>query len=120
VSKEQIAALLTALKLFTSGAYDRELVDMAQMLQQIASALTELPVSCHMIPSDGQSYPLLEITLTGTSAFDVCRALRRGQPSVQVGHGQLAAGKLTINPLHLNAERTAALILRLQEELARD
>ena len=119
VSKEQIAALLTALKLFTSGAYDRELADMSRMLQQIANALAKLPVHCHLIPSDGQTYPLLEITLTGKKcAFDVCRALRKGKPSVQVNHGQLAAGKLVINPLHLNDERTNALIRRLQAELA--
>jgi D-glucosaminate-6-phosphate ammonia-lyase len=118
VSKEQIAALLTALRLFTSGAYDRELVDMSRMLQQIANALTNSPVDCHIIPSDGQTYPLLEITLqAGKSAFDVCRALRRGKPSVQVNHGQLAARKLFINPVHLNDERTAALIQRLGDEL---
>ena len=119
VSKEQIAALLTALKLFTSGAYDLELAGMSRMLQQIVNALTTWPVRCHVIPSDGQTYPLLELTLTGNkSAFEVCRALRRGTPSVQAGHGQLAAGKLVINPLHLNEERTAALIRRLQAELA--
>ncbi len=119
VSKEQIAALLTALKLFTSGAYDRELTDMARWIQQIAAALAKAPVRCYMIPSDGQSYPMLEITLSGgKSAFDVCRALRRGKPSVQVNHGQLAAGKLIINPLHLNDDRTATLIRRLLQELA--
>ena len=38
VSKEQIAALLTALKLFTSGAYDRELAEMERLLKRIADA----------------------------------------------------------------------------------
>ena len=119
VSKEQIAALLTALKLFASGAYDRELADMARWLQQIAAALAKAPVRCQILPSDGQTYPLLEITLAGAkNAFDVCRALRRGEPSVQVGHGKLALGTLVINPLHLNDERTSALIGRLQVELA--
>ena len=119
ISKEQIAALLTALKLFTSGAYDRELAEMSRMLQQIVNALTTWPVRCQLIPSDGQSYPLLEITPTGKkTAFDVCRALRRGKPSVQVGHGQLAAGKLVVNPMHLNEEYTALLIRRLQEEFS--
>lgn len=119
VSKEQIAALLTALKLFTSGAYDRELADMAKWLQQIGDALTNVPARCTLIPSDGQSYPILEITLTGKkSAFDVCRALRRGKPSVQVGHLKLGQGTLVINPLHLNAERTTTLIKRLQTEIA--
>jgi D-glucosaminate-6-phosphate ammonia-lyase len=119
VSKEQIAALLTALKLFTSGAYDRELADMERRLQQIANALAKAAARCHLIASDGQTYPLLEITLTGSkSAFDVCRSLRRGKPSVQVGHLKLAQGTLVVNPLHLNDERTAAIIHRLKVELA--
>jgi D-glucosaminate-6-phosphate ammonia-lyase len=119
VSKEQIAALLTALKLFTSGAYDRELIDMERRLQQIAGALTKAPVRCQILPSDGQSYPLLEITLTGSkSAFEVCGSLRRGKPSVQVGHLKLAQETLVINPLNLNDERAAALIRRMQEALA--
>ena len=119
VSKEQIAALLVALRLFTSGDYDRELAEMSRLLQQIVNALTTWPVRCHLLPSDGQTYPLLEITLGASKcAVDVCRALRRGKPSVQVNHGQLAAGKLVINPLHLNEERNAVLIRRLQEELA--
>lgn len=118
VSKEQIAALLTALKLFTSGAYDRELAGMATLLQKIADALTDLPVRCQILPSDGQSYPMLEVTLqAGKSAFAVCRALRAGRPSVQVNHGQLGAGKLVVNPLHLTEDRTTALIGRLREEL---
>lgn len=117
VSKEQIAALLTALKLFTSGIYDRELADMERMLKEIAASLTNAPVRCQLLPSDGQTYPMLEITLTsGKNAFDVCRSLRQGKPSVQVGHMKLAQGTLIINPLHLNAERTAMLIGRLTAE----
>lgn len=115
VSKEQIAALLTALKLFTSGAYDRELTAMARYCEAIAHALSGIAV-CQILPSDGQTYPILEIQ-TKRSAFDVCRALRQGKPSIQVGHMKLAQGTLTINPLHLNEERTAALIKRLKEEL---
>lgn len=118
VSKEQIAALLTAMKLFTSGVYDRELANMSRWLQQIANGLAKVPVRCQLLPSDGQSYPLLEITLAGgQSAFAVCRALRHGKPSVQVGHLKLQHGTLVINPLHLNDERTAALTRRLLEEL---
>jgi len=118
VSKEQIAALLTALKLFASGVYDRELADMAKWLSEVAEALKQAPVRCQLFASDGQSYPILEITLTDhRSAFDLCRALRQGKPSVQVGHMKLAQGTLLINPLHLNSERTAVLIRRLREEL---
>jgi len=121
VSKEQIAALLTALRLFASGAYDREVVEKRRLLEQVASALEGLPVRCRLVvPADGQSLPLLEVALDealGRPALEVCRALRRGRPAVHVGQGRLAEGVLVLNPLHLNDERTAALVRRLRAEL---
>ena len=48
VSKEQIAALLTALQLFGSGAYDRELTDMRRHLQRLADGLAGLPIVCRV------------------------------------------------------------------------
>lgn len=122
VSKEQIVALLTALKLFTSGGYDAELTDMRRRLEQIVAALAGLPACCRLILSlDGQSPPLLEISLNeaalGRTALEVCRRLRAGNPPIQVGHGSLHAGKLIIHPLHLDDARTEILARRLQEEL---
>ena len=122
LTKEQIMALLTALKLFTSGAYDSELPEKRRLLQEVEKALTGLPVRCRLIvPPDGQSPPVLEIAVdemkSGRSAFEVCRRLRKGQPAVQVGHGFLAEGKLIINPLNLNSERTPVLCRRLREDL---
>jgi D-glucosaminate-6-phosphate ammonia-lyase len=114
VSKEQIAALLTALRLFASGAYDEELPEKRRLLERIATALS---VPCQLIvPADGQGLPLLEIAV-GEAAFAVCLRLRRGRPGVHVGQALLGAGKLIINPLHLNDERTETLIQRLCEEL---
>jgi L-seryl-tRNA(Ser) seleniumtransferase len=124
VSKEQIAALLTALRLFTSGAYDEELPARRRLLERLAADLEGLRVHCRLVtPADGQSLPLLEIALdeaaVGRPALDVCRGLRRGRPPVQVGHGLLAEGKLVINPLHLNEANLPALARRLREELTR-
>jgi D-glucosaminate-6-phosphate ammonia-lyase len=121
VSKEQIIALLTALKLYTSGAYDRELAGMRDRLGEVAAALSGTAGKPRLIPSDGESLPLLEIDVDakalGRSALEVCRRLRQGKPPVQVGHGRLDEGKLMINPLHLNEDRTQALVRRLREEL---
>jgi L-seryl-tRNA(Ser) seleniumtransferase len=119
VSKEQIVALLTALKLFTGGAYDTELPALRRRLDQVAAALEGLPVECLVrVPADGESLPLLEVAVGGAAvARDVCRRLRRGRPPVYVGHGLLHEGKLTVNPLHLNDQRTAALAQRRREEL---
>lgn len=123
VSKEQIAALLTALRLFADGAYDRELADMRRHLEKIAASLAGLSVSANLsVPADGQTPPVLEISLDeqriGSTAFEVCRRLRQGSPPIYVGHGLLDQGRLVINPLHLNDERTMALIKRLREELS--
>lgn len=122
VSKEQIIALLTALKMFTSGAYEKELAGMRRWLQQVADGLSGSHGRCQLfVPADGESMPILEIELDesalGRSALEVCRNLRNGKPPVQVGHGKLDEGKLVINPLHLNDERTATLLRRLREEL---
>ena len=123
VSKEQIVALLTALKLFTSGAYDTELPAQRRRLERIAAGLEGLPVSCRvLVADDGQRTPLLEIALdeaaAGRTALEVCRGLRRGSPPIQVRHGLLHEGKLAVNPLHLDDEQTAILARRLREELA--
>lgn len=120
VSKEQIVALLVALRLFTSGAYDAELPAHRRRLEQLASTLEGLPVRCRILITGAESLPLLEIALdqsVGRSGLEVCRSLRKGRPSVQVGHGQLHEGKLIVNPMHLNDERTAVLARRLREEL---
>lgn len=122
VSKEQIIALLTALRLFTRGAYFDELPVMRGRLQTIAAGLEGVSAQCRLLdPGDGESLPLLEIALDenalGRSALEVCRRLRRGKPPIYVNHSQLAEGKLIINPLHLDEESTAILAWRLRQEL---
>jgi L-seryl-tRNA(Ser) seleniumtransferase len=122
VSKEQIAALLTALRLFASGADDSELAEKRRLLEMLAASLSGTAAERRLrVPADAESLPLLEIAIDegrlGRSALEVCRRLRRGTPPVQVGHGALSEGKLIIHPLHLNAERAAILTRRLREEL---
>lgn len=122
VSKEQIVALLEALRLFVDGAYDRQRADMRRHLERVAASLANRPVTTRLIvPADEQSAPTLEITLDetrlGRTAWEVCRRLRAGSPPVYVGHGQLDAGRLVIHPLHLNDARTETLIARLDVEL---
>jgi L-seryl-tRNA(Ser) seleniumtransferase len=124
VSKEQIISLLTALRLFAGGAYDREVAEKTRLLERIAAELKGFPVrSAVVATTEGQTLPLLEITVDekalGRPALEICHNLRRGRPPVYVGHGSLAQGKLIINPLHLNEERALLLAKRLREELTR-
>lgn len=123
VSKEEIAALLTALDLFASGVYDAELPGHRRRLETVSAALTGETTSCRIVDSpDGERLPLLEIRVDqarlGRTAFDVCRSLRCGTPPVYVGHGRLAEGVLTVHPLCLSDEQARILGTRLAAETA--
>lgn len=122
VSKEEIVALLVALDLFASGAYDDERPAYFARLQTITDALADTTANCTVVESaDGERPPLLEIVIDensiGRSAFEVCRRLRNGSPPIYVSHGQLSAGKLVVHPLCLSDDATAILAGRLLEEL---
>jgi L-seryl-tRNA(Ser) seleniumtransferase len=124
VSKEQVVALLTALRLFASGAYDPVVAGYRPRLERIAAALNGLPVRCAVEGrGDGEAFPVLVIALDGAapgrSATEVCRRLRAGDPPVYVGHGRLAEGRLVVHPLHLDDAKADVLARRLREELSR-
>jgi D-glucosaminate-6-phosphate ammonia-lyase len=117
VSKEQIIALLVALRRFQEGAHEMDQARFESFLRRIASALQEHGLPCHLqVPpsSDSESLPILEIEVReepgGWTATEACRRLRQGTPPVYVGHGRLSAGRLVINPLHLTEHRTEQLI----------
>jgi hypothetical protein len=108
-----------ALELFAAGEYDRELPAMRRRLETVAAALAGLRVRCRVVDAgDGETPPVLHVTLATGNAFDVCGRLRCGRPPVQVGHGLLCEGTLVVHPLHLEDESTAVLARRLREELA--
>ena len=121
VSKEQIVALLAALRMFVRGDYDQELAGHRRQLATIAGALVDCAARCELIDGGSECLPILEITIEpeglGRSALDVCRDLRAGTPPCYVGHGALKEGKLIVNPLHLNDRSAAELARRLREEL---
>jgi L-seryl-tRNA(Ser) seleniumtransferase len=125
VSKEEIVALLAALRLFAAGEYAEMTADYRSRLERIAAALTDVHATCTLQDrEDGECFPLLEITVAERalrrSAMEVCRRLRRGRPPVYVGHGRLHQGKLIVHPMHLDDDAVNHLIRRLREELSRD
>lgn len=122
VSKEEIVALLTALDLFASGAYDADLARLGTYVSQIVAALENTSATCRVIePATPDRWPQLEIHVdeagAGRSAFEICRELRNGSPPVYVGHGQLWEGILVVNPLCLGDDSAATLARRLSEVL---
>ena len=120
VSKETIIGFLTALDLFQSGIYDSEIARQRTVLEYIVGELQELAVSCTIEdPGDSESSPELEIVLDeaaiGQTAFEVCRRLREGNPSIYPGHARLAQGALLIHPLHLDEQAGKEISRRLTE-----
>lgn len=122
VSKEEIIALLTALDLFASGAYDAEAELHRTKLETIAAGLQNSPCHCQIIQLQGAGrLPNLEITIdeeaAGLTAFEVCRQLRSGTPPVYAGHGKLTEGILVISPLCFSAEDAPIIAEQLRRVL---
>ncbi len=123
VSKEEIAALLTALDLFVSGAYDTQLKDYRRWLTAVADGLSKTKVATRLVePAASDQWPVLEIHIdaaaVGKSAFDICRELRNGNPAIYVGHAHLQQGKLLINPVCLTTCLLPELLRRLQNSVS--
>jgi L-seryl-tRNA(Ser) seleniumtransferase len=122
VSKEEIIALLTALDLFASGVYDSDVPRLRSYLETIVSKLQDTAAVCTIIESsDPDRWPILEIQLDvdrlGRDAFEICRSLRAGSPSIFVSHGKLRDGVLVVNPLCLTNDDVPRLSARLHAEL---
>jgi len=123
VSKEEIIAVLTALDLFASGAYDAQNQEFRSWLESMGEELelANVNASCDLVTPEGnERWPTLEIQLDETkvgNAFEVCQKLRQGSPPIYVGHARLHEGMLTVNPLCMTAEGAHTLTARLCELL---
>lgn len=122
VSKEQIAALLTAVEAFARGDSLPDVRRMTDLLDQIRGPLVTRNILAEVRPArDDESAPILEIAVDPYAgrpiAFEVARRLRHGDPPIYVGHSRLPAGRLVIHPLHLDEARCAQITRRLLEVL---
>ena len=122
VSKEEIAALLVALQLFNSGAYDEFHHKARALLERILERMNGCAARFEITDKgDGESLPLLEITIDeaaiGKNALQVCRKLRQGEPPIYVSHSAIREGKLRVNPLHLNERNSEVLADKIRQEL---
>jgi L-seryl-tRNA(Ser) seleniumtransferase len=123
VSKEEIIALLTALRLFAAGEYAEQTGKYYALLERLAAGLRDVPCGCTLIEPTGDRPPLLEISVPEKqlrrNAVEVCRRLRRGRPPIYVGHGAVHQGKLIIHPMHLTEADVDVLARRISDEMTR-
>ena len=123
VSKEEIIALLVALRLFISGAYDASVLTARSILEIIAHRLQDCPVQCAIYDKeDKESLPVLEITvketISGPTAMTICRDLRYENPPIYLGHARVKEGKLLVNPLHLDKKAAEIISERIHRSFS--
>ena len=123
VSKEEIIALLVALRLFISGAYDASVPTARSILEVIAQRLQDCPVQCAIYDKeDKESLPVLEITvketISGPTAMTICRDLRSENPPIYLGHARVKEGKLLVNPLHLDKKAAEIISERIHRSFS--
>ncbi len=123
VAREEIVALLVALRCFVAGDYQQEIVRCEHYLRSVADGLTDVRgIKAKLVGGmDEDRFPLLEVTLDeaalGLTAFEVSRRLRGGTPAAYVNENRLAEGVLVLHAMGLEERLIPLLTQRLREVL---
>ena len=122
VTKEEIAGVLTGLRLFVDGVIGPGADEQRRYLEYVADGLSGLAVEPRIVAAGATGEPLLHLVLDsealGKSGFEACRELKRGEPGVFPNKGLLAQDILVVSPFNLDQARTEALTRRLREVLS--
>ena len=121
VAKEEIAGVLTALRLFVEGKIGADFSGQRGLLEYVADGLSGLPAEPRIFEDPVTGAPVMHLVLDsqaiGMSGVEVCRELRAGDPGIFPGEGQLDNDTLVISAFTLNQSRTEQLTHRLREVL---
>ena len=120
VAREEIVALLVALRCFVAGEYQADIKRFHGWFRSLADGLANTPgVRTTIVGAiDEDRFPLLEVALDKAGdAFEVNRRLKTGTPAVYVNESRLHEGVLVLNPLGLQESLVDALLLRLRAVL---
>lgn len=123
VGKEQIAGLLTALRLFVEEDPQHRRREWDQTTQALHAALRDLPHCTVSIVSDEHSFAMPSVHLTldeaasGRTARALVRQLQDGTPSIHVDSSRVAQGTVGFAPIALKDGEPAIIAKRLSELL---
>jgi D-glucosaminate-6-phosphate ammonia-lyase len=121
VAREEIVALLVALRCFVAGEYRRtDIPRYHAYLGRVAAGLADLAgVQTHLRGTvDEDRFPTLDIQLASPQlAFDVTRRLKTSQPAVYVNESALHEGVLVLHALSLDDPTVDCLIEQLRAAL---
>jgi D-glucosaminate-6-phosphate ammonia-lyase len=120
VAREEIVALLVALRCFAAGDYRADIQRYHAYLWTVAEGLADLPAIATRLNGapDEDRIPVLEVRLDevrlGLTAFEVDRRLRTGSPAVYVNESRLHEGVLVLVALGLDDAGVPVLLERLR------
>ncbi len=123
VAREEIVALLVALRCFVAGDYREDIVRCVTLLRSVADGLEDVRgVKARLSGGiEEDRFPTLELALDetglGLTAFDVSRRLRAGTPAVYVNENRLQEGVLVLHAPGLDELLIEPLVQRLREVL---
>jgi L-seryl-tRNA(Ser) seleniumtransferase len=123
VAREEIVALLVALRCFVAGDYRESIQRCDGYLRSIADGLAGVRcVTVHPAGGiDQDRFPTLALVIDearlGVTAFEVSRRLRTGTPAVYVNENHLQEGVLVLHGLGLEERLIEPLTQRLREVL---
>jgi D-glucosaminate-6-phosphate ammonia-lyase len=118
VGKEQVVGLLVALELFVAEEDEARHARWLAAVTAIADRLDDLPAVALEIRRDA-AVPTLALSPAGgaDAALALYDALVSGRPAVHLDPGELASGRLVLNPMCLAEEDQERLAGRLRELL---
>jgi seryl-tRNA(Sec) selenium transferase len=123
VAREEIVALLVALRCFAAGDYRADIPRYITYLRTVADGLADLPgveTRLNGMP-DEDRFPVLEVRLDEDrlrlTAFEASRRLKTGSPAVYVNEGSLHRGVLVLLALGLDDRSVEPLLERLRAVL---
>jgi D-glucosaminate-6-phosphate ammonia-lyase len=126
VGKEEIAGLITALRLYASRAIESELAGWKADMARIVSAVTGLPgveAFVRFPQANGRQSPhavvSIDRTIGGMDANAVINALQDGEPRIFVFEHSADAGKVVFMPEGLRPGEAEIAGRRLREILAK-
>jgi D-glucosaminate-6-phosphate ammonia-lyase len=119
VGKEEIAGLLTALRLFVEDDAPRRRARWLRLMQELATGLDGIALAAVELLDEGE-VPQVALDLKGASqlgALEVMRRLESGTPAVHADPGALAEGRILFGPMSLKSGEPALIVEQVRAVL---
>jgi len=124
VGKEQVAGLLTALKIYVGQDHSTVRNEQIRRIRVLQEGLADVAnIKGELMGLEGEGYPMLRIILDeealGLTTFDVVNRLFDDDPAIAVGQEGATSGYITVNPLDLDGDKPSLIVRRIRAILSR-